>query len=414
MMERRTRAMTATITIPKSLQLRGGSSELPSSCRGQQREKAATPSPSPPPGQQREKAATPSPSPPPGQQREKAAHRHRHLLDSNVRRRRPHRHRHLLDSNVRRRRPHRHRHLLDSNVRRRRPHRHRHILDSNVRRRRPHRHRHLLDSNVRRRRHHRHRHLLDSNVRRHRVGPHCHNELAIYPEATPKSAAPLCLQLHADQATADARPHLAGNRSTDVSRLHLTGDEITADFHPSSTTTKRLRGPVGPGCGATLQTDLGSSSEDTAAHEQRLQVRSGPQEKGRTRAQVGTASVALHQRSPAADIIPQTCSQVSRLRTNRTSSPPAWWTMGRLLSSRHRGRGVQYLVGYGPEEHSWIPSRFVVHRSLIRDFHAAHPDAPGPSRAGRWGGGVLSYSWLPAQAGRGQPISQSTPAPCSS
>ncbi|XP_061669049.1 uncharacterized protein LOC133496941 isoform X4 [Syngnathoides biaculeatus] len=112
------------------------------------------------------------------------------------------------------------------------------------------------------------------------------NELAIYPEATPKSAAPLCLQLHADQATADARPHLAGNRSTDVSRLHLTGDEITADFHPSSTTTKRLRGPVGPGCGATLQTDLGSSSEDTAAHEQRLQVRSGPQEKGRTRAQV--------------------------------------------------------------------------------------------------------------------------------
>ncbi|XP_061669050.1 uncharacterized protein LOC133496941 isoform X5 [Syngnathoides biaculeatus] len=240
------------------------------------------------------------------------------------------------------------------------------------------------------------------------------NELAIYPEATPKSAAPLCLQLHADQATADARPHLAGNRSTDVSRLHLTGDEITADFHPSSTTTKRLRGPVGPGCGATLQTDLGSSSEDTAAHEQRLQVRSGPQEKGRTRAQVGTASVALHQRSPAADIIPQTCSQVSRLRTNRTSSPPAWWTMGRLLSSRHRGRGVQYLVGYGPEEHSWIPSRFVVHRSLIRDFHAAHPDAPGPSRAGRWGGGVLSYSWLPAQAGRGQPISQSTPAPCSS
>ncbi|XP_061693620.1 uncharacterized protein LOC133510002 [Syngnathoides biaculeatus] len=79
---------------------------------------------------------------------------------------------------------------------------------------------------------------------------------------------------------------------------------------PVSSTGHILRGPVGPGCGVTLQTDLGSSSEDTAAHEQRLQGCSGPQEKGRTRAQSGTVSVALHQRSPAADGIPQTCSQV--------------------------------------------------------------------------------------------------------
>ncbi|XP_061674562.1 uncharacterized protein LOC133500025 [Syngnathoides biaculeatus] len=92
---------------------------------------------------------------------------------------------------------------------------------------------------------------------------------------------------------------------------------------------------------------------EAAAHEQRLQVRSGPQEEKKTRAQGGTASVALHQRSPPGDGIPQTCSQVrwpvpkiinpvavslklprsmrvhptfhvSRLRPNRTSSlvPP--------------------------------------------------------------------------------------------
>ncbi|XP_061691530.1 uncharacterized protein LOC133508956 [Syngnathoides biaculeatus] len=129
---------------------------------------------------------------------------------------------------------------------------------------------------------------------------------------------------------------------------------------------------------------------------------------GRTRAQSGTASVALHQRSPAADGIPQTCSQVrwpvpdfqdfariSRRRWLLRSSPlrpPAWSTLGWCilcagccLRAAEEG-GVQYLVdweGYGPEEHSWNPSRFVVDRSLIRDFHAAHPDAPGPSRAGR-------------------------------
>ena len=70
------------------------------------------------------------------------------------------------------------------------------------------------------------------------------------------------------------------------------------------------------------------------------------------------------------------------------------YTVKTLLAARKRGRGRQLLVdwkGYGPEERSWIPSRFIIDKSLIEDFDRLNSEEPGPSGAvPRRGGTVMS------------------------
>ncbi len=62
------------------------------------------------------------------------------------------------------------------------------------------------------------------------------------------------------------------------------------------------------------------------------------------------------------------------------------YSVNRILDSRRRGRGFQYLVdweGYGPEERSWVPARDILDHSFIDDYNRQVGSSGGvPMRGG--------------------------------
>jgi len=76
------------------------------------------------------------------------------------------------------------------------------------------------------------------------------------------------------------------------------------------------------------------------------------------------------------------------------SPPPALevdghpaFTVRRIVDSRRRGRGWQYLVdweGYGPEDRQWVPGSYILDPSLIEEYKRSLPStSSGPPRGGR-------------------------------